>query len=622
MAETKVIDLEVKTNIGSLKSQLREAQADVAALSEKFGATSQQAAEAAKRAAELKDRIGDAKLLTDAFNPDAKFNALSQSIGGALNGFQAFEGALGLVGVESENLQKTLLKVQSAMALSQGIQGAMEAKDSFIALGSVVSNAFASMTTAAKAFAVTGIGLLVTALGLVVANWDKITGSTSEAIEKQKQYQDATKKQAEFIGNESKEFATLITRLKATNQGTKEREDLIKKINTQYGTTLKNLKDEAAFQNQANAELKAYIEYQKAKFRLQANEELIAKNLERQSKIRAQLAQSEKDEQKAIQERERSGGSNAIMIRRIQHQVELQAELNEELKAAEKRLEAYGSAAQSAQVKVDQITNSGTKFVEQTKKETKAVEEFLNTSVTAFDKSVVDVNNWQEDWNGELKAVNDKRLQDQLDADQSLIDAQKQLQQDLTDAAIQGAADRVQAAYAEQQQKEAIQKQNIDFALQGITIVKDLFEKSKGVQKASIIAESALGIAKMIISNKTANLGALATPQAIATSGLSAAPVIAANNITTGLGIAANIVATGKALKALGGGGTPPSPTGIGGGTTTGGGGQSPSFNVVGNSGINQLAQLQQQPVQAYVVSGQVTTAQSLDRNRVENATL
>jgi GTPase involved in cell partitioning and DNA repair len=49
---------------------------------------------------------------------------------------------------------------------------------------------------------------------------------------------------------------------------------------------------------------------------------------------------------------------------------------------------------------------------------------------------------------------------------------------------------------------------------------------------------------------------------------------------------------------------------------------QAPSFNVVGNSGINQLAQLQQQPMQAYVVSGSVTTAQSLDRNRIENATL
>ena len=47
-----------------------------------------------------------------------------------------------------------------------------------------------------------------------------------------------------------------------------------------------------------------------------------------------------------------------------------------------------------------------------------------------------------------------------------------------------------------------------------------------------------------------------------------------------------------------------------------------PSFNVVGDSGINQLAQLQQQPTQAYVVSGEVTTSQALDRNRVTNATL
>ena len=52
------------------------------------------------------------------------------------------------------------------------------------------------------------------------------------------------------------------------------------------------------------------------------------------------------------------------------------------------------------------------------------------------------------------------------------------------------------------------------------------------------------------------------------------------------------------------------------------GGVSSPNFNVVGNSGINQLAQLQQSPVQAYVVSGEVTSAQSLDRNRIKNATL
>jgi hypothetical protein len=94
------------------------------------------------------------------------------------------------------------------------------------------------------------------------------------------------------------------------------------------------------------------------------------------------------------------------------------------------------------------------------------------------------------------------------------------------------------------------------------------------------------------------------------------------NNISTGIGIAANIAATAKALKTLGGGSAPSSPPLGGGGGTGGGGSMAPQFNTIGSSGINQLATLQQQPVQAYVVSGEVTSAQSLDRNRVQNATL
>jgi len=53
---------------------------------------------------------------------------------------------------------------------------------------------------------------------------------------------------------------------------------------------------------------------------------------------------------------------------------------------------------------------------------------------------------------------------------------------------------------------------------------------------------------------------------------------------------------------------------------------QSPSFNLVGQGGTNQLAEAigsqSQQPVRAYVVSNDVTTAQSLDRNIVESASL
>jgi len=145
MAQNLDLNVNVNTNeagkaIGSLKSQLKEAQAEVVALSDKFGATSKEAIEAAKRAGELKDAIGDAKSLTDAFNPDAKFKSLTASLSGVAGGFAAVQGAMGLLGAESEDAQKMLLKVQSAMAISQGLQSVGEAVDSFKQLGAVIKS--------------------------------------------------------------------------------------------------------------------------------------------------------------------------------------------------------------------------------------------------------------------------------------------------------------------------------------------------------------------------------------------------------------------------------------------------------------------------------------------------
>lgn len=167
--------------VGSLRKQLKEAQAEVQALSDKFGATSKQAVEAAKKAADLKDRIGDAKALTDAFNPDRKFQAFGSALQAVAGGFSAVQGALGLLGVNSNAVEKTLLKVQSAMALSQGLNSLMEAKDAFKNLGAVAVNVFKAIKTAIGS---TGIGLLVIALGSIVAYWDDIkaavTGVSSE----------------------------------------------------------------------------------------------------------------------------------------------------------------------------------------------------------------------------------------------------------------------------------------------------------------------------------------------------------------------------------------------------------------------------------------------------------
>ena len=72
----------VLTSMADIKKELKDATFDVVLFTEKFGATSKEVAEASKRVAFLKDAIGDAKAMTDAFNPDAKFKAVASSLAG------------------------------------------------------------------------------------------------------------------------------------------------------------------------------------------------------------------------------------------------------------------------------------------------------------------------------------------------------------------------------------------------------------------------------------------------------------------------------------------------------------------------------------------------------------
>ena len=246
MAEKKVIEIEIQDNTKSLKAQYKEAVQEVQKLVQAYGETSEQVAEAAKRAAELKDQIEDTNDAIQAFKGEGVFNATGKAISSVASGFSAVEGAVALVGVESEALQETMVKLQAAMALSQGLQGLEDAGRAFGTLKTVAVNAFNGMSTATKVFMTTGLGLLIAGLGTVIAYWDDISeavGFTNKEqenyIKQQKQIAENSKKQAEFVAKESIEFVSLATQLKNTNQGSKERSKLIKDINNQYGTTLK-----------------------------------------------------------------------------------------------------------------------------------------------------------------------------------------------------------------------------------------------------------------------------------------------------------------------------------------------------------------------------------------------
>lgn len=631
MAETKVIDLEVKTNIGSLKSQLREAQADVAALSEKFGATSQQAAEAAKRAAELKDRIGDAKSLTDAFNPDAKFNALSQSIGGALNGFQAFEGAMGLVGTESEALQKTLLKVQSAMALSQGIQGAMEAKDSFVQLGAVVKNAFAGMTTASKVFLASGIGLVVAALGLLIAKWDDVKEALTPATAQAQKFAQSTAESAEAaraaLANFD-EYERTLKRLGYTE------EDIAEKRKKRFKEAIQKSQQELAAAQKLYQSQKKDLENVKIFDKLGLNatgrlfygdEETAKAQRKHVSELRQQLAKLKNDEYE-MRQQQKQAQKEQQEENKAQAEQQKQDAINRAKAAKDKRTEELAQLKQYNREATDL-------FKSEYEKQVRDIQEKYAQQIALAKKYKQDT--------ADLEKAQAKELDDALDKSMGKIDAlslqkfqvtqrdlgtlqgslntELQAKQEAADLEIKILeAKSIRARQIEEQANSFKVKSTLD-GLAAIASISELFgKKSEKAAKRAFQVQKAANIATALITtyqNATSAYASQFTPVPTPDSPIR-------GGIAAGIAVASGLANVAKiSQQQFDGGGS----SGGGGGSSAGGGSiptQAPSFNVVGNSGINQLAQLQQTPVQAYVVSGQVTTAQSLDRNRIDNATL
>lgn len=180
-------------NIKSIKAEIKAAKEEAFRLSREFGEFSPQAIEATKRIAQLKDEMEDLNNRVSGLNPD-RFTAVAGAIGGIASGIEAAQGAMALFGSESEDVQKALLKVQGAMALANGIQGVIEAKERMQGLATGAINAFKSMTTAAKAFMATGLGLLITGVALLISYWDDIKGAISGVSSEQQKLNEETNK--------------------------------------------------------------------------------------------------------------------------------------------------------------------------------------------------------------------------------------------------------------------------------------------------------------------------------------------------------------------------------------------------------------------------------------------
>jgi len=259
MAEENKIILDA--DVKPLKKQLREATQELQLARQRYGELSDEAVQAAQKVAGIRDEIDAANEAASLFDPGKRFEALTTAASTAAGGIAAVQGAMALFGNQSEEVEKALLKVQGAMALSQGLS---QLKD-IGKVGEQLSITFKGLTAGAngfkKALISTGIGALVVAVGLLVAYWEDIMALVGGVSSEQKKLNEATQK--DLAANQEKLEAIDGQTNQLKLQGKSEEEILQLKIaqtdeaiksaeiNLQNAEATKNAQVEAAKRNQA-----------------------------------------------------------------------------------------------------------------------------------------------------------------------------------------------------------------------------------------------------------------------------------------------------------------------------------------------------------------------------------
>jgi hypothetical protein len=638
MAEKRTIELEIQDNSKSLKQQYREAVKELQKVSAQYGETSAEALKAARAAAELKDQIQFSKDLVDNFNPDTKFNALSGSLSGVLNGFQAVEGAIGMVGVESEALQETMLRVQSVMAFTQGIDGLLEAGDAFKQLGAKAMqySVVQKVVTAGQrlwnaAMAANPIGLLIAGITTLIAVGYSLV---------------------KYFQAQAKETEKATASIKEHNKALNKQNQELEKSQTRLEKSNKFQEDYAKASGKSSEELrKLAIKHAEEELALaRKNKELAKATYLREKDILASMKANDADEEviKKQEELVKKAGDSAKEMREIaqkeytelvdlkkQQRIEIKQEQTQEIKdKKEAAKDSYDAQIQARKNELDALIELEVRK-DQTDKarleklladrlkleKLKGSQLILAQQDNAEKVRQAIANDNKEELNLEtvkidkLKVLSNTKLENLQGSLNAEIEAERNA------ALLKTQILEAQAVRAQKIDENAnsFKVKSIQQGLEIVSSITELFgKKSEKQAKRAFQVQKAAQVASALINTYQSATGAYASqflPVPDPTS-----PV--RGGIAAGLAVAAGLVNVAKIASQKFEGGS----QGGGGGAPAGGGGggqiQAPQFQTIGTSGVNQLATLQQQPTKAYVVSGEVTSAQALDRNRVQNATL
>ena len=493
---------------------------------------------------------------------DSAATTMTQKLGGSLEyvsgAFAATQGAMAIFGKENKSVENAILKVQSALAITQGFAAMREGANSVKQLGTAIKSltifqtAYNFINSATStglkvlrgALISTGIGALVIGVGLLIVNFDKLKAMAIKLVPG-----------LALIGTAIGGVINSITDFIGV---TSEAERAVEKMKE---ASEKSLKANAKFLKEHGSQVDQYTkqkidavnEYYEALKEDGANQVALKKELDRK------LAKIDKERADA----------DAAKAKEIQDAKDAKLKEQRDKDAAARQAEAD-----------------------------KFNEEIQRQGETQFENYDKDQELKRRFENGKAKIVKSASL----DTATILKNAM--------DKSLQDAKDNAAA-------EEELEKQKANAKKQSYNEYANLLGQASNLLGESTDAGKAAAIASTTISTYLAAQGAYASQMAIPTPD---APFRAA--IAAGLAIASGLknVQSIIDVQTPGGGGS-------GGSTPSAEAPRAPSFNVVGTSpaSANQIANTigkDQPPVKAYVVSNDVTTAQSLDRNIVSSASL
>ena len=635
---------------------------------------------------------------------DAAAQTMASKLGGSLNavagGFSLAQGTMGLFGTQSKDVEQAVLKVQSAMAISQGFETIREGAKSISALGAVIFGSVAAKTadtaateannasqskniigrgiaivqtgvqtvltaglTAATwlfnaAMAANPIGAIVAVIALLIASGYALINMFKESSAAAKKNELANKALANEIKNNKKEQDKAnetfqasrdhqLGMAKASGKSAEEIRKLtlqlakqeVQQNATNYQTNRAialEARRIASSEDATDAEKKTAEEATKL-----SNEstKALEQSVKNRRKVESDNAiarkQEETDAYKDSQEKQKKAGDDAVNTAKENAEKLAKEEkdaLTKKYRDAEAKADDFYAAEQKAKEGNLKATMSAQAVELQTLRDSyaeklKYAKENGMSSVELQAELLRKENEIKLKFQNEAIAKEDEqwlRMQ-QLNLEKSDYDALvRQQKYEKEYIAAEGNAELQLALKKEYLKKEEeSEKENAD------AIKKIDQEKAKAREQwlsagANTLKQAATLLGESTDAGKAAAVAGatIETYQAAVSSynSLSGIPFVgpALGAVAAGVAVASGIANVKKilAVKTPNGGGGGGAPTAA----------PAPSFNIVGPSGTNQIAESiagkESQPLKAFVVGGDVTSQQSLNRGIVQNATL